>query len=87
MPGERHHLQHHYDIEQYCEGCGLNGCTNTLSRGSILAMGSEIMFSKDSKHISRRTSYLLPGAVTVLIYLIYSKRRIILSCETEMSGS
>ena len=29
MPGERHHLQHHYDAEQYCEGYGLNGYTKT----------------------------------------------------------
>ena len=46
----------------------------SLSLESILGMGSETIFPKDSKRLSRGTSSLLPCAVIILSYLIYSKR-------------
>jgi hypothetical protein len=77
----------------------LNG--GTLSRESILGMGSEIMFPKDSKHISRRTSSLLPSTVIVLLpylqqeafhyfgsalYWVVSLKWLV-PTETELTGS
>jgi len=40
---------------------------DTLSRECILGMGSEIMFPKESKRVSRGTSSLLPRTVIVLL--------------------